>query len=334
MGTVSNSLNYPERVSPALVKRVNDAINMLGYVPNEAARQLRMGQSQTIGLIVPNFHDPFHAEIARGVDDKAGENQLSVLIGTSGKEASREAHFLSLFEKYRVAGIVMVPNELPLLLSPFSNPRIPLVLAGSDGRNADISSVSTNNFAAGEKAAEFLLSRGAQRIVIVSAAAGSQARFDDRERGALAVLAQRHAGSVEVVRAPALTVRAGREIGDLLRARGAADRPQAVFATHDLWALGVAQSFDSDSGKTSGLTVVGAEDIDSHNLSPVGVNSLRLPAYEIGRESVATLIHALDSEDLVAEHKRLVPTVVTEDSSHSPAPMLTGSADRHPSPIR
>jgi len=228
----------------------------------------------------------------------------------------------------------MVPNDLPLLLSPFSNPRIPLVLAGSDGRNVDISSVSTNNFAAGEKAAEFLLSRGAQRIVIVSAATGWQTRFDDRERGALAVLAQRHAGSVEVVRAPALTVRAGREIGDLLRARGAADRPQAVFATHDLWALGVAQSFDSDSGKTSGLTVVGAEDIDSHNLSPVGVNSLRLPAYEIGRESVATLIHALDSEDLVAEHKRLVPTLVTEDSSHSPAPMLTGSADRHPSPIR
>jgi LacI family transcriptional regulator len=51
VGTVSNVLNRPERVSPATVARVRSAIEELGFVRNDAARQLRVGHGSTIGLV-------------------------------------------------------------------------------------------------------------------------------------------------------------------------------------------------------------------------------------------------------------------------------------------
>ncbi|MBN9613501.1 MAG: LacI family DNA-binding transcriptional regulator, partial [Actinobacteria bacterium] len=45
VGTVSNVLNHPGKVSPATVERVTAAIERLGFVRNDAARQLRAGRS-------------------------------------------------------------------------------------------------------------------------------------------------------------------------------------------------------------------------------------------------------------------------------------------------
>ena len=52
LGTVSNVLNSPDRVSDATRRRVQDAIAKLGWVPNESARQLRAGRSRSIGMVV------------------------------------------------------------------------------------------------------------------------------------------------------------------------------------------------------------------------------------------------------------------------------------------
>jgi LacI family transcriptional regulator len=67
LGTVSNVLNRPERVSPATRERVLLAVEELGFVRNEAARQLRAGRSRTIGLIVLDVANPFFTDLAAGV---------------------------------------------------------------------------------------------------------------------------------------------------------------------------------------------------------------------------------------------------------------------------
>jgi len=62
LGTVSNVLNHPDRVAPATRDRVMQAIQELGFVRNEAARQLRAGRSRTIGLVVLDVGNPFFTE--------------------------------------------------------------------------------------------------------------------------------------------------------------------------------------------------------------------------------------------------------------------------------
>ena len=52
VGTVSNVLNRPEKVSTEVTARVQAAIDKLGFVRNDAARQLRAGLSHSVGLVV------------------------------------------------------------------------------------------------------------------------------------------------------------------------------------------------------------------------------------------------------------------------------------------
>jgi LacI family transcriptional regulator len=52
LGTVSNVLNYPDRVREQTVRKVTRAIDQLGFVRNDAARQLKAGKSKALGIIV------------------------------------------------------------------------------------------------------------------------------------------------------------------------------------------------------------------------------------------------------------------------------------------
>ena len=70
VGTVSNVLNHPDRVSPETVDRVRGAIKDLGFVRNDVARHLRAGESRTIALLVMDAANPFFTDLAKGAEDQ------------------------------------------------------------------------------------------------------------------------------------------------------------------------------------------------------------------------------------------------------------------------
>src|SRR6266567_2422269 len=109
IGTVSNVLNHPERVAPATRDRVLKAIAELGFVRNEAARQLRAGRSRTIGLVVLDVGNPFFTDLAKGVETTAGKSGLSVVLCNSNDDRAREQHYLSLLQEQRAFGVLITP---------------------------------------------------------------------------------------------------------------------------------------------------------------------------------------------------------------------------------
>ena len=68
VGTVSNVLNRPEKVADDTVGRVQLAIEKLGFVRNDAARQLRAGHSRAIGLVILDVGNPCSTDLARGAE--------------------------------------------------------------------------------------------------------------------------------------------------------------------------------------------------------------------------------------------------------------------------
>src|SRR5690349_19579257 len=83
LGTVSNVLNHPELVSEETRSRVQNAIDELGLVRNGSARQLRVGSTQSIGLVVLDISNPFFTEVARGAEDAASERGYIVILCNS-----------------------------------------------------------------------------------------------------------------------------------------------------------------------------------------------------------------------------------------------------------
>ena len=79
LSTVSNVLNRPDRVASATRARVTDAIEHLGYIRNDAARALRLGESRAVGLVISESTSPFYAEIIRSaatVDSRSSHNRI------------------------------------------------------------------------------------------------------------------------------------------------------------------------------------------------------------------------------------------------------------------
>lgn len=66
VGTVSNVINRPDMVGEDTRRRVRSAIDQLGYVRSESARQLRAGRSRIMGLLVLDLGNPFFVSVARG----------------------------------------------------------------------------------------------------------------------------------------------------------------------------------------------------------------------------------------------------------------------------
>src|SRR5690625_1554971 len=169
IGTVSNVLNRPDIVSPERRDRVLEAIRELGYVRNDAARQLKMGRSSTVGAIVLDMGNPFYAQLVAGIEAAAESSSLAVISGSSGNREQRERLYLSLFEEQRVRGILLASTGgASELIEAIRGRGTPVVLVERERDAAGGSSVSVDDFAGGEIAVRHLTSLGRSRIGVVA----------------------------------------------------------------------------------------------------------------------------------------------------------------------
>ncbi|UNK70358.1 LacI family DNA-binding transcriptional regulator [Microbacterium sp. H1-D42] len=316
VGTVSNVLNRPDLVSAGTVERVQDAIQALGFVRNDAARQLRAGRSRSIGLVVPDIGNPFFADVVRGAEDRAADAGMTVLLGNSDESDGRQSAHLELFQEQRVNGILLTPASDDLAsIRRFAEGGVPVVLVDREVEEEAFPSVSVDDVEGGRLAASHLLDVGRRRLAFVGGP-GSIHQVADRLRGAQAAVAAVAGATLEVIERPSLTVLQGRAAGEALVARDADSRPDAVFAANDLLAVGLLQAFSFGSGiRVPGdIAMVGYDDIDFAAATIVSLSSVRQPARELGWTGVDLLLKELEGGD----HDRRVrfqPELVVRDSS-------------------
>jgi LacI family transcriptional regulator len=302
VGTVSNALNHPEKVSPEARDRIRSAIAELGYVRNDAARVLRAGRSSTIGLVVLDVRNPFFTDIARGAEEEAAQHGMSVILGNSDEHPGREAGYLDLFEEQRVRGVLISPyGDIDARLRRLHERGIGAVLVDRASGDRRFSSVSVDDVAGGRLAVQHLLDTGRRRIAFVGGPDGIR-QVADRLAGARAAVAGVRGARLDVVPTGALTVLEGRRVGlELL----AGDRPEAIFAANDLVATGLLQALvmEGSARVPDDVALIGYDDIDFASAAMVPLSSVRQPAALIGQTAVRIL---LEQEDEVAAPPRQV----------------------------
>ena len=168
VGTVSNVLNAPERVTAATRDRVDQAIDKLGWVRNESARQLRAGRSRSIGMVVMDVANPFFTDIAASVEEYCEEFGYSVQLGNSAQRSEREAAQLALFDQARVRGVLLVPlQEVGSQVVQMRRRGIPVVIVDRVGNASDSCSVAVDDVEGGRLAVQHLLDQGHTKIAFV-----------------------------------------------------------------------------------------------------------------------------------------------------------------------
>lgn len=321
VGTVSNVINRPEAVLPDTRARVLAAIEELGYVRSESARQLRAGRSRIMALLVLDMGNPFFVDIARGAERAARDAGLGVMVCNSGQSAEEEAEYLGLFAEQRVCGVLVTPADATGgSLEAFARHRIPYVLVDRVASSTDTCAVSVDDVRGGLLAVGHLVSAGHRSVAYVSGP-GDLHQIRDRREGALAALAEAGLGPEALVeiQSDRLDVAAGRDAG--ARLLGLVPRPTAVFCANDLLALGVLQALYAAGVRVpQDVAIVGYDDIEFAAAAAVPLTSVRQPAVVMGRMAAELLLEEADDGDGSHRHRSVVlqPELVVRASSAAP----------------
>ena len=117
VSTVSNLLNgRPDRMSQETVRRIEAAIDKLGYRPHWAARQLKTGVVPIMGLLVPSVANPSHGAMARAVEVAAEASGLQVVLGNTLRDPEQRLYKIATCQPLGyidAAGSFRKPKSLP-----------------------------------------------------------------------------------------------------------------------------------------------------------------------------------------------------------------------------
>ena len=179
--TVSRVINGGLGVDPNTLERVQKAIRMLGYMPNQAARILKGDRTRTIGFVIPSIADPFFASCAEAAQAIARKNDSLLIVLTTQNDIRAELEAVHVLMRHRVDGFVIAPSnpDSTELRELVRRSPVPAVALDRPILGAEVSSVLADSFHGAQTAVRHLIGHGYKRIACLT---GEPELYTIRER--------------------------------------------------------------------------------------------------------------------------------------------------------
>lgn len=300
--TVSRVVNGSPRVDPATRTRVERAMAELGYRPHRAARALRTGRSQTIGLVVTTLATVGNSRMLQATAEAAAERGYALTLVTASQGVG--SAFESLAEQEVDGAIVL--NEASAQVSGAVLPpglRLVVVDAAAD---AGFTAVHSDHAGGAAVATSRLLAQGHPLVHHLAGPADSFAAAE-RERGWRETLTAAGIAAPEIVRGD-WSAESG------FAAAAALGAASAVFCANDQMALGLLRAL-AEAGRRvpEDVAVIGFDDVpDAANYRPP-LTTIRQDFTALARRAVDALVADIEGDDLLGP--AVIPTRLVERAS-------------------
>lgn len=106
-GTVSNILNGVRTVNIEKVRKVEEAVKILGYQPDAKARSLKTNKTMHIGVVLPNIVDTCFSQLFTGIERILSEKQYETSLYITSEIAANEKKILTKIQQQRLDGIII-----------------------------------------------------------------------------------------------------------------------------------------------------------------------------------------------------------------------------------
>jgi DNA-binding LacI/PurR family transcriptional regulator len=289
--TVSRVLNRSKPVNAETRERVEAAVAQLGYRANPFARSLMSGESRLILVLVPDFANPFFAEIVQGIESMTRRHGYSILLSHAQDNSTLDTAYAQLADgvislahvqdQRAIKGGTGQPHELPWIACSEFMPDNGMPYVSIDHRQASIDAV------------QYLLNRGHRRIALLTA----------QEDYAWAQ--QRRAGYEETLQRAGLPidpayVRIARgtgyadgiaAVGGLLSLR---EQPTAIFAVSDTLAIGAIKALRRAGRRVpDDVAVIGFDNVPLSQVFEPSLTTIAQPMRELGSTAAELLLEQL-----------------------------------------
>lgn len=165
--TVSNVLNDRRGATEATRSRVLAAVSSLGYEMNLTARQLRVGRTDTIALMLPNIGGAYFSELATRVTALGRKRGFHVVVETTGASEESELTAIQASRLRFYDGVIMYLIRIDQEVLSELEFDVPVVLLGERAEPARFDHVMMDNTRGAALAARRLVELGARRIALV-----------------------------------------------------------------------------------------------------------------------------------------------------------------------
>jgi LacI family transcriptional regulator, galactose operon repressor len=318
--TVSAVIRGEPHITPETRKRVLDAIDKLGYRRNAAARYLARQRSDALGVVVGDFRNPFHAEMAILVEQEAAKRGYTTLLATTGDDEEVQAARIRVLLEHRVAAIIFLA---------FAGPKRALAQIPKDTAAVFVGfqtalgpSVSVDEATGTSLVITHLVNLGHTRIGYVTIT-GAAERYTEQPRlhTYQQVLEQTGLTYDErlVLQVSASDANGGP--GDaharLQQYLTRHERPTAIFAASDYTALEIIECADQlGIAIPRDLSLVGFDDIATAGTTRISLTTVAQPFRELAAEGVEAAIARIEGRQ--AKPRLLTPQLVVRNSTGPP----------------
>lgn len=312
--TVSRALDGYDDVAEETRRLVNQTAQEMGYVPNQAARQLRRRRSDSIGYILPGdtpqFSDPFVTELVAGLGDEASAHGYDLLVSTAQPGSSAEKHAYERWSHGRkVDGLVITRLCLRdwrvqyLLRLGF-----PFVTKERSDDPGEYPSVGVDGKHWFQVLTEHLISLGHRRIAYIGASEELRIQADRYHGYRQALQAAGLELSPELVRTGNLNIESGVQAAkELLRLP---QPPSAIACVDDLTAIGVLLAANDLGLKVSSdLAVAGFDGTPASEHTHPPLTTVNQPVYQIARRMAEMLISLIQGKQLEQQQIYVEPVL-------------------------
>jgi LacI family transcriptional regulator len=313
--TVSHVVNNTRKVNPETKDRVEQAMLALGYRPNVLARSLRRGQSQTIGVILPDNTNPYFAEVVRGIEDSSFFQGYSIILCNSDNDLEKERLYTNVLMEKQVDGVIFVAAGLSgRNIENLAKLGVPFVLVDRRVPQIEADYVLADNQGGGFKAVNHLIGLGHRAIACLAGPEGV-ALSSERVEGYRQALEE--AG---IPFDPSWVVE-----GDFQYQAGYASArklfsaqktPTAIFACNDLMAIGIYRCAHERGMRIPGdLSIVGFDDIRLAAFTNPPLTTVKQSKHEMGSIAARLLIERMAQPNLPPRLEILETQLVVRGST-------------------
>jgi len=297
--TVSRVINDHPSVRPKTRKKVQAAIEELGYERNEAASLLKGQRAMMIGLIVPDLSDIFFATCAATVEQLARENGYMTLIVSSGHDAELEMQQAELMARRKLSGLLIITSgkgdaekiaklrKSGLAVVAFDRPL--------DGVGTD--AVLIENRAGAEEAISHLIGHGHKRIACLG--------YDDEAYP----VKERIAGYRNVMLSHGYKPEVFTKVVNLEAASawlkgiaGKADRPTAIFSTNYRTSVLLLRALSEQKMRIpNDMAMIGFDDFDLATVIAPPLTTVGQSPVDLARRAARLLMDRIQEVRIGAE---------------------------------
>jgi len=317
VATVSFVLNGTQKIRPETQRRVLSAVQELGYSPNATARNLAVGRSHILGVIVSDIRNPFFPEITAAFQVAAHLSDMEAIVMNTNYDEQQTRSSVNRLLALQVPGVAILTSEIdPSIIDTLARKEICAVYLDLGKVDHCISNITLDYEHGISAALNHVRELGHTRIGFI----GGAPQLPSAQRRKQAFLAGvEKMGAIETKTVDSdFTVQGGYVAASKLLAGFPAT---AIIAANDLMAIGAMHCvYDRKMHVPADVSVLGFDNISFAQHTQPPLTTVAVPRSEIGRVAFQAIWAMMSDPARMGDEHRISTSLVVRDSAAPPTP--------------